>query len=88
MSSTSENDKYIGVVSWAGKIYRYEKSKMQELKTIRHKYEKYEFNIPAAYDYMLRYVYGDYMQLPKEEERHPYHNYRIFVRDNIENDNA
>ncbi|WP_303834050.1 phosphorylcholine transferase LicD [Ruminococcus flavefaciens] len=85
LNNTSEDDKYIGVVLWASKIWQYDKSKLQGLKTVRHKFEDYEFNIPAAYDYMLKKGYGDYMQLPKEEDRHPYHNYRIQVRDNLEN---
>lgn len=31
------------------------------------------FYVPACYDEILRITYGDYMQLPPEEKRHPYH---------------
>jgi len=31
------------------------------------------FYVPACYDELLRITYGDYMQLPPQEARHPYH---------------
>ena len=31
------------------------------------------FPVPPDYDCMLRYKYGDYMQLPPEESRHSNH---------------
>lgn len=40
---------------------------------IDHKFEDAIFLIPAKYDLFLRTRYGDYMQLPPEEQRHPYH---------------
>lgn len=42
-------------------------------KTINVKFEGLEFPAIAEYDYYLRLRYGDYMQLPPEEDRHPYH---------------
>ena len=36
-------------------------------------FEGFNFFIPTRYDEFLRVRYGDYMQLPPEEQRHPYH---------------
>ena len=33
------------------------------------KFEGDEFSVPAGYDLILRKVYGDYMQLPPEDQR-------------------
>ena len=37
------------------------------------KFENRELNIPADYDNILKQWYGNYMQLPPEDQRHPYH---------------
>lgn len=36
-------------------------------------FEGFKFECIKDYDYFLRLMYGDYMQLPPEEDRHPYH---------------
>ena len=33
---------------------------------------------PAKYHDMLSQIYGDYMQLPPEDQRHPYHGGRFY----------
>ena len=38
-----------------------------------HKFEDFEFYVPTNYDGLLRLCYGDYMQLPPEEERITHH---------------
>lgn len=40
-------------------------------------YEGYKFPIPAHYEEILKYYYNDYMKLPPQEERAPYHKYKI-----------
>lgn len=37
------------------------------------KFESLTLKIPARYDDILTTRYGDYMQLPPEDQRHPYH---------------
>ena len=41
-------------------------------------FENLKFMAPANYDRFLRKVYGDYMQLPPEDQRHPYHSGTYF----------
>ena len=36
-------------------------------------FEGYSFYAPIGYDEFLKTSYGDYMQLPPEDQRHPYH---------------
>ena len=45
---------------------------------VRHKFEDIEINLPVGYDEYLRQVFGDYMALPPESERHPRHN-TVFI---------
>lgn len=39
---------------------------------------KYQFRAPKSYDAILRHIYGDYMQLPPEEDRVGHHNYKVY----------
>ncbi len=47
---------------------------------IRVPYEKYEFRVPVGYDEMLTHIYGDYMELPPEEDRIGHHYYDAFIK--------
>lgn len=42
-------------------------------KVIPMKFEDRSYPGIAEYDYFMKLRYGDYMQLPPEEQRHPYH---------------
>lgn len=44
-------------------------------------FEQGTFCVPADYDSYLRAVYGDYMQLPPEEQRKGHHFYHVYKRD-------
>ena len=43
-------------------------------------FEQYRFRVPAAYDKILRHTYGDYMQLPPEEDRVGHHYYKAYKK--------
>ncbi len=50
---------------------KYDDSLMEEY--VLHKFEDTEFYITSKYDYYLTLQFGDYMQLPPENERVPMH---------------
>ena len=41
-------------------------------------FEGHLFKAPRDYDVYQRAIYGDYMQLPPEEERHPHHGFHAY----------
>ena len=42
--------------------------------TVKHQFEDIVINLPCGYDSYLKQVFGDYMSLPPEKDRHPRHN--------------
>lgn len=70
------NSKYVSCISNGGGLIPKE--------FINHyidiKFEGYSFKIFEQYDVLLRQIYGDYMQLPPEEDRIPHHNYKMYER--------
>ena len=56
--------------SWCYEVERYN----DELYPFtRVEFEGLKFMAPARYHEYLTHRYGDYMQLPPEDQRHPYH---------------
>ena len=49
---------------------------LEELTTVT--FEGSEFMIPSKYDQFLSVRYGNYMELPPENQRHPYHGGKYF----------
>lgn len=41
----------------------------------------YSFKVPVGYDNLLKQLYGDYMQLPPENDRKAHHYYRAYERE-------
>ena len=58
---------YIGDVMWG--CYKNRMQRKNYEKSINAEFEGYFFKIPSNYDEYMKNVYGDYMQLPSEEER-------------------
>lgn len=71
-----EDSKYIGDVVWDAGLVYYPKKYYEE--TVEVPFEDVMVPVPKEYDKVLRIDYGDYMQLPPEEERHPTHGYQIY----------
>ena len=76
-----EDSKYVGCVAWTFEPTKeiYERSLIEHL--VKTTFEKYQFYIPQEYDKMLRITYGDYMQLPPEEQRIYHHGYTAYKRE-------
>lgn len=77
-----ESNELVNCTIWDGLGYGYKKSYFED--TILMPFEDAEFRVPREYDEMLRQYYGDYMQLPPEEERVGHHYYEAFLKDESE----
>lgn len=76
-----EGSKYVSCVRWCSYAPPRELYPKEWIETtIKWPFEKYEFNIPANYDKMLRQIYGDYMQLPPEKDRIRHHLYKAYKK--------
>ena len=49
--------------------------------TVDVEFEGIKFKAPAEYDYVLRSIYGDYMQLPPEEKRVTHHSNKMYWKE-------
>ena len=58
---------YVGNLLWPNK--KRECLKKEWFKGATHKFEGYDFSIPDGYDKILSHYYGNYMQLPPDEDR-------------------
>lgn len=75
-----EKSKYVNCPLWAD---RYKKDNIPREwleKTLRIKFEGIDVNIPAEYDKILKALYGNYMELPPENERIFKHFYKIYKK--------
>lgn len=65
----NNNSKYVVVPCGRNHFFGelYERDKF--CKTIPHKFEESEFDICVDYDGYLKHMYGDYMKIPKQEDR-------------------
>ena len=48
--------------------------------TFRHEFEDIEIDVPIGYDSILRHTFGDYMQLPPENQRGNQHEIDVYWR--------
>ena len=48
-------------------------------------FEDCQFRIPKGYDEVLSDMFGDYMQLPPENERVTHHGNKVYIKENIKN---
>lgn len=78
-----ENSEYVGCLVWS--TYRPQKEVMKKEwieSVIIGKFEDGRFNVSSFYEEMLTQLYGDYMQLPPEENRVYHHLYLAYKKDN------
>lgn len=72
--------KYCGISSFGGTVQNeiVESSVFKQFKM--QAFENYSFRIPKKSDKYLTSIYGNYMELPPEEERISKHNYIVFPK--------
>lgn len=75
-----DSSKYVGCVIWLswGEKDIFPRKWFDE--TIMMPFEQYEFRVPKEYDKVLRHEYGDYMQLPPENERVGHHFFKVYEK--------
>ena len=79
---SSPNDAYVGIPSWTFALTPQKFDKTLFNDRVLLEFEDDKFYCPVGYCKILEICYGNYMQLPKEEDRVQYHNYKIIRRDN------
>jgi lipopolysaccharide cholinephosphotransferase len=75
-----DTSEYVGCVIWLswGEKDIFPRKWFDE--TIMMPFGKYRFRVPKYYVEVLRHEYGDYMQLPPEEERVGHHFYKVYEK--------
>lgn len=75
-----DSSRYVGCVIWLswGEKDIFPRKWFDE--TIMMPFEQYEFRVPKEYDKVLRHEYGDYMQLPPENERVGHHFFKVYEK--------
>lgn len=74
-----EKSEYVAEMTWDVQTVIYEKRWFSDYITV--KFENIDVKIPKEYDAFLKVHYGDYMQLPKIEDRVPSHGYKLYLRE-------
>lgn len=74
-----EKSKFAANITFAQTVNRLDTNAFR--KYILTDFECYRFSILERYDEWLRKMYGDYMQLPPEEERVPHHGFTAYWKD-------
>ena len=69
----------MGIPSWTFTFKQYKREWLEDY--IEKDFEGKMFYIPKFYDDILKMEYGDYMKLPPEDQRKPYHGYKIVKRE-------
>lgn len=76
-----DSSEYVGCIVWLSGGERDIFARRWFDETIMVPFEKYQFRVPKAYDEVLRHVYGDYMQLPPEEDRIGHHYFKAYRKE-------
>ncbi|MBQ9520184.1 MAG: LicD family protein [Acholeplasmatales bacterium] len=71
-------DRNFDCFMWDTKHHNFKKDDFKNI--IQKDFCGTQFNIPENYDYILNKTYGNYMQLPPEEERIAHHFYKVYKK--------
>ena len=73
-----DESKYVGTPAWEFRPIQFRKELFDEI--IEVPFEDYVISVPKAYDEILTIYYGNYMQLPPENQRIAHHFYHAFKK--------
>lgn len=75
-----ESSEYLSCLVWTdgGKVQIFKKNDLEDVVSVE--FEDGHFMIPKKYDNILTQLYGDYMQLPPENQRIGHHYYKIYPK--------
>ena len=73
-----ETKRVAALALWHNNFPPFPNSYLKEFVNVE--FEGYQFKATCRYDEFLRAIYGDYMQLPPEDQRKPKHEYSVFWR--------
>ena len=79
--SSYEDSEFVGSIAC---LYNSAKNRVPKScfeNTVDVEFEGIKFKAPAEYDYVLRSIYGDYMQLPPEEKRVTHHTNKMYWKE-------
>lgn len=79
MKHSFQEDTYCNCNIWDYVSYFFRRDMFDDFTYMDFEDEK--FRVPVNYDEILRLCYGDYMQLPPEEERVGHHYYTAYLKD-------
>lgn len=71
-----DESRYVGCIVWEPEMF--EKEYFEE--TARLPFCDMQVMVPKEYDKLLHTSYGNYMELPPEDARHPQHNYKAYSK--------
>lgn len=82
LQEMDSNSKYVGCICWTSAYTPYLRKDVFDsdgnLNCIDVEFEGHKLKGLKNYDSVLRAAYGNYIKLPPESERHPYHGYKIY----------
>lgn len=71
-----EESEYVGLTTWCSYLVKIKKEWFDE--TLYLDFEDMKVPVPYKYDELLTAVYGNYMELPPEEQRKSSHGYTVY----------
>jgi len=71
-----DDSEYVGCPCWEKTYHK----KVDYDETIQMQFENFVVSVPSSYDRILKTSYGNYMELPPENQRHPGHNYTAYKK--------
>ena len=82
MALPFDESKYVSCTVWFDWFHCFDKAILAEPTYLT--FEEGQYSVPAGWDGLLKDWYGDYMQLPPEEQRVGHHYYKAYLKEGYE----